>query len=136
MQSYYDLLTLDEREILRKLDYYCFDQAGCRMLQQMIQDQVTEGSSTQKPHSQKTLQQPKSLQRRAFTKCLIHYVRPIITDVMVNQFGNYLCQRIMEEADSYDMEKIVETIQYDLVNVSLNIHGTRVIQILIERLSN
>ena len=54
---------------------------------------------------------------------------------MVNQFGNYLCQRIMEEADSEDMEKIVETIQYDLVTVSLNIHGTRVIQILIERLS-
>lgn len=38
MQSYYDLLAADEREILKKLDYYCFDQSGCRMLQQMIQD--------------------------------------------------------------------------------------------------
>ena len=61
MQAYYDLLTVDERNILEKLDYYCFDQAGCRMLQQMIQDQVTEGSSTQKPHSLKASNMPKPL---------------------------------------------------------------------------
>lgn len=33
IQKYYDTLTTDERDILEKLDYYCFDQGGCRMLQ-------------------------------------------------------------------------------------------------------
>lgn len=60
---------------------------------------------------------------------------PIASDVMVNQFGNYLCQRIMEVADSNGLETLVNQISYDLVAISLNIHGTRVIQILIERLS-
>lgn len=62
-------------------------------------------------------------------------IRPIVTEVMVNQFGNYLCQRIMEEADSFDMKKLVDTVGEQIVTISLDIHGTRVIQILIERLS-
>lgn len=60
---------------------------------------------------------------------------PIASDVMVNQFGNYLCQRIMEVADPNGLESLVNQISYDIVGISLNIHGTRVIQILIERLS-
>lgn len=41
----------------------------------------------------------------------------------------------MEVADSNGLETLVNQISYDLVAISLNIHGTRVIQILIERLS-
>lgn len=41
----------------------------------------------------------------------------------------------MELAESRGLEKIVNQIIYDLVPISLNIHGTRVIQILIERLA-
>lgn len=92
----------------------------------MIQDTVTEGSSTQKPAAMK-IKQPKSPKRQAFTKCLIHAIRPIVTDVMVNQFGNYLCQRIMEEADSFDMKKLVDTVDEQIVQIALDIHGTRVI---------
>lgn len=78
---------------------------------------------------------PQSPQRKAFLECLIHFMLPIASDVMVNQFGNYLCQRIMEVADPSGLESLVNQISYDLVPISLNIHGTRVIQILIERLS-
>merc|ERR1719454_1197899 len=78
---------------------------------------------------------PQSPQRKAFLECLIHFMLPIASDVMVNQFGNYLCQRIMEVADANGLESLVNQIRYDLVGISLNIHGTRVIQILIERLS-
>lgn len=28
---------------------------------------------------------------------------PIIVNVMVNQFGNYLCQKILEESDPQDI---------------------------------
>lgn len=41
----------------------------------------------------------------------------------------------MEVADSNGLDTLVNQISYDLVGISLNIHGTRVIQILIERLS-
>lgn len=125
-------LTPDEQQILYRLDFYCFDQAGCRMLQQMIQDGVEKGPD----QPAVTMPQPPSPSRKAFLQCLVHFMLPIISDVMVNQFGNYLCQRIMEVTDSSCMEKIVNQIIYDLVPISLNIHGTRVIQILIERLSN
>ncbi len=30
-------------------------------------------------------------QRLAFRKCLIYFMLPILADVMINQFGNYLC---------------------------------------------
>ena len=52
---------------------------------------------------------------------------PIASDVMVNQFGNYLCQRVMEVADPSGLESLVNQISYDIVAVSLNIHGTMVI---------
>jgi hypothetical protein len=29
-------LSQDEQQVLCRLEYYCFDQVGCRMLQQMI----------------------------------------------------------------------------------------------------
>ena len=75
------------------------------------------------------------MHRVAFTKCLIHHILPIIAHVMINQFGNYLCQRIMEEAEVSDIKKIVDEIHDKLVDIALNVHGTRVIQILITRLS-
>jgi hypothetical protein len=41
----------------------------------------------------------------------------------------------MEESDPQDIQMIVNHINIQIINVSLNIHGTRVIQILVERLS-
>jgi len=114
IQKQMSVLTQEEQQILYRLDFYCFDQAGCRMLQQMIQDGDNKGM-------------PQSPSRRAFLDCLIHFMLPIASEVMVNQFGNYLCQRIMELAESRGLEKIVNQIIYDLVPISLNIHGTRVI---------
>lgn len=114
VQHQMQMLTPDQVQILYRLDFYCFDQAGCRMLQQMIQDGDNKGM-------------PQSPQRRAFLHCLIHFMLPIASDVMVNQFGNYLCQRIMEVADANGLETLVNQISYDLVAISLNIHGTRVI---------
>lgn len=54
---------------------------------------------------------------------------------MINQFGNYLCQKIIEESDYNDIQMIVNKVNTAIINISLNIHGTRVVQILIEKLS-
>jgi hypothetical protein len=122
IQNKMQLLTQEEVQILYRLDFYCFDQAGCRKLQHMIQDIDTNGM-------------PPSPHKKAFLDCLIHFMLPLASDVMINQFGNYLCQRIMEVADPASVESLVTHIQNDIVQISLNIHGTRVIQILIERLA-
>lgn len=53
VQNQMKLLTQDEIQILYRLDYYCFDQSGCRLLQQMIQDEDSNGK-------------PQSPQKKAF----------------------------------------------------------------------
>ena len=60
---------------------------------------------------------------------------PILPSVMVNQFGNYLCQKIIEMADPETLNKIVMSTLGQIVDISLNIHGTRAIQTLIDRLA-
>ena len=70
-----------------------------------------------------------------FFKCLVHNMLPIISDVMVNQFGNYLCQKVFEAADQSILAIIVSKLQADLVEISLNIHGTRALQTLIEKIA-
>jgi len=60
---------------------------------------------------------------------------PIIGEVMSNQFGNYLCQKIIEVADESILQMIVTQILNDVVYISLDIHGTRAVQTLIEKLA-
>ncbi|CAO3587364.1 unnamed protein product [Absidia cylindrospora] len=53
----------------------------------------------------------------------------------VDSFGNYLCQKLLERCDSQQRDKIVDIVAPDIVNISLNMHGTRAVQKLIEFLS-
>lgn len=50
-------------------------------------------------------------------------------------FGNYLCQKLLEHCDDDRRLRIVQTVAGDLVNISLNMHGTRAVQKLIEFLT-
>lgn len=56
----------------------------------------------------------------------------LIPDCMMNQFGNYLCQRIISVCSVNDIRRIVASIAPALVEISMDNHGTRVIQTLIE----
>jgi response regulator of citrate/malate metabolism len=60
---------------------------------------------------------------------------PIIPAVMDNQFGNYLCQKIIEVADAETIDMVVNRILGNVVEISLNLHGTRAIQTLVDRLA-
>ena len=60
---------------------------------------------------------------------------PIIAEVMDNQFGNYLCQKIIEVAGLTTISTIVNQILDNIVDISLNLHGTRAVQTLIDRLA-
>ena len=54
---------------------------------------------------------------------------------MGNQFGNYLCQKILEISDAQTLSLIVNSVISQIVDISLNIHGTRAVQTLIDRLA-
>ena len=59
----------------------------------------------------------------------------MLSCVMTNQFGNYLCQRIIEIADIHTLSLIAHSISQHLVSLSVDLHGTRVVQALIEKLA-
>ena len=60
-------------------------------------------------------------------QCLVHFMLPILASVMDNQFGNYLCQKVIEVADPATLGLIVKQILDSVVDISLNLHGTRAV---------
>lgn len=53
----------------------------------------------------------------------------------VDPFGNYLCQKLLEYSTDDQRNVICESVAQDLVNISLNMHGTRAVQKMIDFLS-
>merc|ERR1712072_1110476 len=56
-------------------------------------------------------------------------------ELMTDPFGNYLCQKLMEYASEQNRVRVLGKVSNDLVAISLNIHGTRVIQKILEHIS-
>jgi hypothetical protein len=50
-------------------------------------------------------------------------------------FGNYLCQKLLEYSTDEQRNVICDSVAQDLVNISLNMHGTRAVQKMIDFLS-
>jgi hypothetical protein len=53
----------------------------------------------------------------------------------IDPFGNYLCQKLLEYSTDEQRNVICESVAQDLVNISLNMHGTRAVQKMIDFLS-
>ncbi|KAL8060993.1 hypothetical protein ABFS82_02G060200 [Erythranthe guttata] len=90
------------------------DQHGCRFLQRMFD----EGNSRDV--------------NIIFNEIICHVV-----ELMMNPFGNYLVQKLLEVCDEEQrMQILIRVTRFpgDLVQISLNTHGTRVVQKLIETL--
>ena len=107
-------LSKEDQDIIRQIDFYCYDQQGCRMLQKRLEEDVPN---------------------KDFKRALIQGVTPFFNELMLDQFGNYLSQKIFEEATEEELKGLVATIQPTLVDISTNVHGTRAVQTLIEVLS-
>ncbi|VDC01429.1 unnamed protein product [Peniophora sp. CBMAI 1063] len=57
-------------------------------------------------------------------------------DLVTDAFGNHLCQKLLEcSADDRGLNVICESVAQDLVTISLNMHGTRAVQKMIDVLS-
>jgi hypothetical protein len=60
----------------------------------------------------------------------------ILPEVMANQFGNYLCQKIIEVSEVSELRSIILAILPHIFDISTSVHGTRAIQTLSEVISN
>ena len=72
-------LSAEDIDIVKQVEALAFDQAGCRMIQKKIE----ENSSSKKWVT-------------AFAGALIYCMLDILPEAMTNQFGNYLCQKLIE----------------------------------------
>lgn len=85
------------------------DQAGCRMLQHKLDEGNAEVVSA------------------IFSEVLSHCV-----ELMMDPFGNYLCQKLMDMCTFKQLEQVLDHVCGALVRISLNMHGARAVQKLID----
>jgi hypothetical protein len=90
----------------------CKDQHGCRYLQKKLEEGVPEHRDM------------------IFRETFGHFA-----DLMTDPFGNYLCQKLLEYSTDDQRNVICEAVAQDLVAISLNMHGTRAVQKMIDFLS-
>lgn len=87
----------------------CQSQKGCRLLQQLIDERDL------------------SFHAIIFTKML-----PRIKQVIVDQFGNYLCQKLIEKCNEEQRIEFIKAISKCIIFLCVNNFGTRVVQKLVD----
>ncbi|KAG2303594.1 hypothetical protein Bca4012_062329 [Brassica carinata] len=107
---------LSDPPCVRNIQGYVYmmakDQHGCRSLQGILED----GTSLD-------------------TMIIFIEVIPHAVELMINPFGNYLMQKLLDVCNEEQRTKIILTVTAEpglLVRISLNPHGTRVVQRLVE----
>jgi hypothetical protein len=90
----------------------CKDQHGCRYLQKKLE----EGEPAHRD--------------MIFRETYGHF-----PELMTDPFGNYLCQKLLEYSTDEQRTLIIESVSTDLVGISLNMHGTRAVQKMVDFLA-
>ncbi|EEB07157.1 RNA-binding protein [Schizosaccharomyces japonicus yFS275] len=90
----------------------CHDQLGCRSLQRVLESN-----------------DPLVIDK------IFRTTYEFIPNLMVDAFGNYLCQKLFEHANDFQRTAFVKVISSKLVPISLNMHGTRALQKVLELVS-
>jgi hypothetical protein len=89
------------------------DQIGCRHLQKKLEE------------------------RDSFvTTALLDTLAPHLVELMVDPFGNYLCQKLIEVSEPSHIAVILDFCGHSLADLSLDPHGTRAVQKLVEVAGN
>ncbi|CUM55388.1 uncharacterized protein AC631_03255 [Debaryomyces fabryi] len=96
------------------------DQYGCRFLQKKIDENVT----------------PSPQIRMENFKVIFKEIYPYIYELIIDPFGNYLVQKLIDYCDDSNLNLILEILQYNLFQISINQHGTRALQKIINSLNN
>ncbi|KAJ1895074.1 hypothetical protein LPJ66_004806 [Kickxella alabastrina] len=91
----------------------CKDHQGCRFLQKTLEagqkDQIDMIFKEASPH---------------------------LSELMTNPFGNYLCQKLLEHCTEPQRKQAMTALAPDLVAISVNVHGTRAVQKIIDSVSS
>lgn len=87
----------------------CKDQQGCRFLQRKL-DESKEGDAN----------------------LLFREVSTSFPDLMVDPFGNYLCQKMLDHSNEHQKSEILSLVVPHLISICKNTHGTRAAQKLCE----
>ena len=85
------------------------DQVGCRLVQQALDEEGPTAATL-----------------------ILNEGLPFWGEAMVDPFGNYLFQKILEKITPEERIMLVKSVSTRLVNASLNLHGTRSVQKVVE----
>ncbi|BFZ55566.1 hypothetical protein PYCC9005_002607 [Savitreella phatthalungensis] len=91
---------------------FCRDQHGCRFLQKRLDD----GDE-------------------ATTAMIFDEILEHTPTLMIDPFGNYLCQKLFEHCTEMQQTRMLEVVGPNLIAISLDMHGTRAVQKMIEQFS-
>eukprot|EP00820_Chromera_velia_P022850 Cvel_31367.t1-p1 / transcript=Cvel_31367.t1 / gene=Cvel_31367 / organism=Chromera_velia_CCMP2878 / gene_product=Pumilio domain-containing protein C6G9.14, putative / transcript_product=Pumilio domain-containing protein C6G9.14, putative / location=Cvel_scaffold4661:1-8225(-) / protein_length=1409 / sequence_SO=supercontig / SO=protein_coding / is_pseudo=false len=91
------------------------DQGGCRLLQRRLDEREAYAEQFQ---------------------IITEEVTEHVVELMTDPFGNYLCQKLIDVCDHETLGRILDGVAPSLLRVSLNMHGTRAAQKLIESLQS
>ncbi|KAI5969627.1 MPT5 [Candida margitis] len=96
------------------------DQYGCRFLQKKIDENLVS-----------------SYQVRASNfEVIFDQIYPCMCELIVDPFGNYLVQKMIPYCSEDNLSLMLEILQYNLCQISVNQHGTRALQKIIDSLNN
>ena len=85
------------------------DQVGCRLVQQALEEDGPTAATM-----------------------ILHEGLPFWGEAMVDPFGNYLFQKMLEKVTPEERVMLIKNVSLRLVNASLNLHGTRSVQKIVE----
>jgi len=80
-------LSAEELDICKQVEVLAFDQAGCRMIQKKLEEKSADHADVS-----------------SFAAALVHLTLDILPEIMTNQFGNYLCQKLIEVAPASSLK--------------------------------
>ena len=85
------------------------DQVGCRLVQQALDEEGPMAATL-----------------------ILNEGLPFWGEAMVDPFGNYLFQKILEKITAEERIMLLKSVSMRIVNASLNLHGTRSVQKVVE----
>ena len=116
-------------DLAGEISSLCKDQHGCRYLQKKLEEGVPE-------HRDMIFRETFGHFADLMTgKYFFLSSNGTFFDIVPDPFGNYLCQKLLEYSTDEQRNIICESVAQDLVNISLNMHGTRAVQKMIDFLS-
>ena len=62
-----------------------------------------------------------------FVKNVLQNLLSILPNVMTNQFGNYLCQKLIEVSPVDCLKQFISAVLPEIAQISTDVHGTRAV---------